>query len=628
MKAVHAAKDEPIPGYRLLEPLGKGGFGEVWKCEAPGGLIKAIKFVHGSDDDVFGQDGYGAEQELRALQHIKGIRHPFLLSIERVEIVDGDLIIVMELADRSLHDLLEKSQQEGRPGLPRDELLGYLAEVAEVLDLLNHGYGLQHRDIKPRNLFLVGRHIKVADFGLVNSLAELYGSQGKAVNGAITPLYAAPEVFLGQLTLYSDQYSLAATYHELLTGELPIRATGRQRALLLATTDPDLSLLSEEDRPILARALARESSERFPTCIAFIEALKAASRPTAVVLTGANSWTTAFEFAQVAQQHALPAEPPALSPSPSLPSAVADTPAKYRRESRMISTSRRGDPGEGGLPGYQLLGCLGRGPAGEVWRARGPMGDARMVRFVTRPDPARFEEDPFQRLLSIRHSALPALEVVPADKERVAIISEAGDSSLLLRCKECQAANQPGIPRAELLGYLSQAALALDQLYHEHQLQHLSLTPRHLAIAAGHVLLLDFGLAEILWLPTGLQPATQSPLYAARELFDGLISDACDQYSLALVFQEMLIGVHPLRTANNRQSTARNRGEPDVSQLSKLDQAIVRQALHAEPEKRFRSCQEFILALAEAQGAVGQAAVSVAVRESSRTAAASSPLAP
>jgi serine/threonine protein kinase len=270
---------EPIPGYRLIEPLGAGGFGEVWKCMAPGGLLKAIKFVYGNlnSEDV---DAVRAEQEKRALKRVLDIRHPFVLSNERIEgmtdSTDGELMIVMELADKSLYDRFVECQGTGLPGIPRAELLRYLSDAADGLDFMIEKHNLQHLDVKPRNLFLMSDRVKVADFGLVKSLER---SNSSGVMGGVTPIYAAPETFKGRISKHSDQYSLAIVYVELLTGKRPFQGKNvRQIALQHLTDQPDLTMLPEVDRPTVARALAKKPEDRFPSCRAFVTALSPPSQ--------------------------------------------------------------------------------------------------------------------------------------------------------------------------------------------------------------------------------------------------------------------------------------------------------------------------------------------------------------
>jgi len=261
---------EPLPGYRLIEPLGSGGFGEAWKCEAPGGLFKAIKFVYGNLNSL-DVDSARAEQERSALKRIMHVRHPFVLSMDRIDEVNGELIIVMDLADKSLHDLFEECISQGQVGIPRDKLWGYIRDAAEALDHMNEKHGLQHLDIKPRNLFLVSDRVKVADFGLVKHLER---SGVGSMLGGVTPLYAPPETFSGKISDKSDQYSLAIVYTELLTGQRPFNGkNARQLAQQHINDEPELRMLPEVERPVVARALAKDPNNRFPNCLAFVRAL-------------------------------------------------------------------------------------------------------------------------------------------------------------------------------------------------------------------------------------------------------------------------------------------------------------------------------------------------------------------
>lgn len=259
-----AAGTQPIPGYTLRKRLGAGGYGEVWLADAPGGLQKAVKLIFGSIEDS------RATNELRSLERVRSAHHPFILSLERIEIVQGKLIIVTELAESSLQDRFERNRRAGAPGIPRKELLEYLRDSADALDFLAEKHSLQHLDVKPGNLLIIADHVKVADFGLVKNLQD---SNNSLVSG-LTPTYSAPEVFDGRPDFKSDQYSLAIVFMEMLTGRLPF--TGRTAGELARqhlTQAPNLDPLPPADRVIVQRALSKNPLDRYATCRQFVDQL-------------------------------------------------------------------------------------------------------------------------------------------------------------------------------------------------------------------------------------------------------------------------------------------------------------------------------------------------------------------
>jgi tetratricopeptide (TPR) repeat protein len=264
----------PLPDYELVRRLGQGGFGEVWLAQAPGGFQVALKFIR--------LGGTAGRVELRSLEVIKGIRHAHLLSTFGAWQHRDFLIVAMELGERTLLERFREARGMGLPGIPAEELLEYLREAAKGIDFLNEPrhpgprgepVGIQHKDIKPQNLLLVGGSVKVADFGL----AKILEDTATTVSGSMTPGYAAPELFGGQATRWSDQYALAVTYCQLRGGRMPFE--GNPVAVMAGhlTGTPDLGMLPESERPVVARALAKKPEERWPTCRAFATALAAAA---------------------------------------------------------------------------------------------------------------------------------------------------------------------------------------------------------------------------------------------------------------------------------------------------------------------------------------------------------------
>ncbi len=136
------------------------------------------------------------------------------------------LVVAMLLGGESLQDRLRHCLDDGLQGIPAKELISLMVESAKGLDFLNspiHDLGqgpiaIQHCDVKPANIVLIGNSAVICDFGLARILSR---NQATATNIAGTPAYMAPEVIEGKPSKASDQYSLAVTYYQLRAGALP-----------------------------------------------------------------------------------------------------------------------------------------------------------------------------------------------------------------------------------------------------------------------------------------------------------------------------------------------------------------------------------------------------------------------
>jgi serine/threonine-protein kinase len=261
--AVLEAGQEPFPGYTLRRRLGAGSFGEVWEASSFQQGALALKFLPCDATNT-------VAREIRSVQAISRLRHPHLIRIDRIWCYQRYLVIAMELADGSLADLLACYRSRGSQAILPEHACLLLSEAAEALDFLNtrrheingSRVAIQHCDVKPSNLLLLGEKLKVADFSLSSALSSL--SETRSRSGTLD--YCAPEIFQGRLSNKTDQYALAVTYCLLRGGRLPFPDTPASFRSSYVRPAPDLTMLSPPERPIVARALHPVPQNRWPSC--------------------------------------------------------------------------------------------------------------------------------------------------------------------------------------------------------------------------------------------------------------------------------------------------------------------------------------------------------------------------
>jgi serine/threonine-protein kinase len=277
---------DPVGRYQILEELGRGAHGVVYKALDPAiGRTIAIKAI------AFG-DAQTAERErvreriLREARLAGTLSHPNIVTV--YDVVDGvdEVYIIMEFVDGKS---LEKTIGLSKGGLSPSATVAVLKQVAQALDYA-HRKGVIHRDVKPANIVLTDHRAgetgellaKIADFGVAkfssHEKTQQLGTPSRLVG---TPNYMSPEQASGaSLSGASDQFSLAVIAYELLTGRKAFTADSLEGLLDKIRNEPEVPVdtlnpaLSPTVGKVMQRALAKDPGERFHSCGEFAGALE------------------------------------------------------------------------------------------------------------------------------------------------------------------------------------------------------------------------------------------------------------------------------------------------------------------------------------------------------------------
>ena len=275
------ANGDVFAGFQILRPLGFGGMGEVYLVQHPRlprqDALKILPPQMSADPEFRAR--FNREAEL-----VAGLSNPHIVGIHDRGDFNGQLWISMDYIDGPDAGRLVREQYPN--GMPPWEVTDIVSAVADALDYA-HAKGLLHRDVKPPNILVTNpergrRRIVLADFGLARGVGEANGLTATNVTVG-TVYYAAPEQLMGaRLDGRADQYSLAATAYQLLSGSPMFSSTNAAVVIGQHLNAPPPRLgdfrpaLARLD-PVLAKALSKNPDDRFRTCTEFANALRHAS---------------------------------------------------------------------------------------------------------------------------------------------------------------------------------------------------------------------------------------------------------------------------------------------------------------------------------------------------------------